>query len=69
MGVEPRTVQRAISSLVVKGHITKKEISGHGGRRNEYDLTPLVQKLTRLGKKDPYYLAGMNGYEHKPKKR
>lgn len=57
MGVQPRTVQRAIQKLVAKRLIKKLPIDGQKGRRNKYDLSPLVQVLSNLGKKDPYYLA------------
>ena len=62
MGLGPRTVERAVNSLVDKGLIRKRSISGQRGRRNVYDLSPLVERLSRISMKDPYYLAQENGY-------
>ncbi len=56
MGLEPRTVQRAIARLQDLRLLTKvKEPEGENGEREVCDLSGLVAALSDLAKDDPDY--------------
>lgn len=54
IGKTSRTVQRALNKLNELGLIQRELIATDDGDRVAYDLAPLVEKLEKLARNDPY---------------
>ena len=60
IGIQPRTVQKAIKGMSDRGIIGRAPISGKGAGRSKYDLSPLVNSVETLARRDPRYLKNMS---------